>query len=132
MLFDPAQTAAMAVLVIVWCASYAFRNRRRPTDKANHHPRPRSRPGHQPTGGSRMRHYPMSPQRAEDARILAAELLNEANARGDLDWEAVTWAVGYLMRRANTVGPIETNQADPTRTVHPAGAADTHTTGAGA
>jgi hypothetical protein len=48
----------------------------------------------------------MTVSRAETARLLADELLKEANERGDQDWRTVEWAVGYLLRRSNEkVGP---------------------------
>ncbi len=95
----------------------------------NHHPRPRSRPGHQPTGGSRMS--------TESERI--AELRREAEAAATR-WEhcPVDGCPGdprYVppgRRHTCTTDQWRAALSDPIRTVHPAGAADTHTTGAGA
>lgn len=53
---------------------------------------------------------------------MAAELLNEANERGDQDWEAVTWAVNYLLHRADQEPHLTTTITDtqdlPSSVIH--------------
>ncbi len=48
-----------------------------------------------------MTKQPLTTSQSETARSMALELLTEANTRGDQDWEAVSWAVNYLLHRAN-------------------------------
>lgn len=43
----------------------------------------------------------MSPDRREILRLMAADMLVEANERGDLDWVAVAWAVNRLLVQSN-------------------------------
>jgi hypothetical protein len=45
--------------------------------------------------------YGMLPPRAEAFQQAAHELLTEALERGDQDSKTVTWAVSYLLRRAD-------------------------------
>lgn len=47
----------------------------------------------------------MTAERAEAYRIAAAELLTEANTRGDQDDPTIAFAVGFLLRRANSELP---------------------------
>lgn len=56
----------------------------------------------------------MTPDRAETYRIAAAELLVEANTRGDQDDPTIAFAVGFLLSRANTATVAMTISNPPT------------------
>jgi hypothetical protein len=55
----------------------------------------------------------MTRGRAETYRIAAAELLTEANIRGDQDDPTIAWAVGFLLRRANSEPDRKSEGATP-------------------
>lgn len=50
--------------------------------------------------------FEMTPDRAETYRLAAAELLAESIARGDQHDATITFAVGFLLRRADSVRTV--------------------------